>query len=1001
MKIRSVFALSWFLASGFLCSPLLAQQTGTIHGTITDRDGLPLPGVVVTLVSPSLQGTRNAVSSETGQFLVRLLPPGHYRLTASLPGLTTKKLETRVAVASTNRVRIQMEPEGTVEVLTVTADRVAELDSTQVATNFDDDFLEKLPRNRSNLEGVAKLAPGVNSGAFGGVSINGAVATENLFLLNGTLINSDNIRGRADDLFIEDDIEETQIISGNASAEFGFFSGGVVNTITKSGSNEFHGTFRTEVTNNSWTARNPIQLRNDFDPTDTVNKEYTLVFNGPIIKDRLWFAFSGRNFDTDSTFSLYQPSPMSDEAAISLGLEPGQTAPQAEDYNYIRERDRFQLKLTGTLAPGHTLIASYLKDEDTVFNRAVFSSISRSALSERDAWPTEMWTLNYRGIITPEFTIDANFGDRSLTNESGIITDDRVLGTTVVHRDQGWTQSNAPFGNGEVINERASRNWNVKFSYFLNGGFGTHDMTFGVQEVTDMRNEDNHQSATGWSLYPRWTRFEDNEVIGIYTGTGTSGGSAWLVYWPVVNPSKGSDFNTRAVYFNDVWTINPHWYMNLGLRYDRNDTSAEDGQELSKTDNISPRFTLNYDVHGDGVHQFSAGYNKYTGKINDAAQSGSTAGSPAAFYWRYDGPQTESIADVFAWIDANFPGGLAGVESLNRDSLQNEYLFYQNYSPDTSYEALAVVPQEGGLDATSVTEISLGYKHKLGNRGYLKADLIRRDYDDFLVEFIDRGTGQTSFGVDRSILSNDSDHYDRDYLGISLAGQYSWANQITLGGNYTWSEAEGNINGETSGAGGIATSRTTAYPEFNHPRLNPTRRLPESSEHDLNLWASYDLNTGFGDFNFTLLHTWTTGLPYGIGIDLDIESDPTAFGFPSYDDVSYYNSPPTSVWYWATAPDAFKWEDTHATDIAVNYALKLRSRLEFFLQMEVLNVMNNDAQIDGNSSAYADGFEAFDVFSDTPQEGVHYQTATNFGEAQYSSDYQYPRTFRFDIGIKF
>lgn len=982
--------------------PAFAQQTGNMNGSVEDANGEPLPGVVITLESPALQGTRTAVSAETGQFLTRLLPAGIYTVTATMPGMKTVKLETKVSIGTTTRPKLVMEPEGTSEVLVVVADRVFELDTTQVASNFDGDFVEKLPRAR-DLQSVARLAPGVSTGAFGGISINGASATENVFMLNGAFVNGDGIRGRADNLFIEDDIQETQVITGNASAEHGFFAGGVVNSITKSGGNEFHGTFRASLSNEDWIARTKLERENETEKVDTVNKEYTFTFNGPLIKDRLWFAVAGRKFDTDETESLRAGTPLSDAEAIALGLPTGQTAPGARSYTENTERQRIQLKLTGTLAEGHTLVASYLDDEVDVINRQTFTTIGFNGLDPTASFPGSLFSVNYRGVITPAFTVDANYAERTGELGGGLITNDRVAGTTILHQDQGNAYSNAPFGGGGVA-ERNSENWNLKFSYFYNStNLGSHDFTFGAQSLTETRQENNFQSPSGWQFRPQYTRFDSaGEPIPIFQGDGTIGGSTWIIYFPVVNLSQGSDFTTEALFLNDVWTLNENWYFNIGLRYDRNDTSAEDGQKLSSTSNVSPRITLNYDPRGDGVHQFSLGYNVYTGKLNDAAQDGSTSGSPAIFAWIYDGPQTESIADVYAWMDQTFPGGTAGVESINISSIQNPYLWFQDYSPDTSFDSLSVVPQAGGLDAMDVEEISLGYKHKLGNRGYLKSDIIIREYGNFLVDVIDTTTGQNTFGVDRTVLTNCDSCYEREYFGINLSGQYKFENEITFGGNYTYSQAEGNINGETSGSGAISTGRTTTYPEYaGYDRANPTGLLPENVEHTLRLWAGYDLNTSFGTFNFTSLVSYFSGLPYGASYNVQIGGRETEFGFPDPSTLPY-SEPPQEATYYITDPDAFSFDSFTSVDLAINYNFTIQSRYELFVQFEVTNLFNGDAQVGGNTTVNPiSGAPAFNIFNETPVEGVHYRYGNSFGEGTVNADFQAPRAVGIDVGIRF
>ncbi len=993
--------LRGLLLASLLALPVFAQQTGTINGSVSDSNGDPLPGVVITVESDALQGNRSAVSTDQGNFLVRLLPPGIYTLTAVMPGMRTLKQEVRVSIGTATRPRLALEPEGTTEVVVVVADRVFELDTTQVASNFEGDFVEKLPRAR-DLQSVATLAPGVTGGQFNsGISVNGATSTENVFMLNGAFVNVDGIRGAADNLFIEDDIQETQVITGNASAEFGFFAGGMVNSITKSGGNEFHGTFRTSLSNEDWTARHPLELRSEVEKVDKINKEFTFTFNGPIVKDRLWFAVAGRKFDTENNDQLRQGTPLNDAQALALGLSAGQTAPNAESFIATTERQRFQLKLTGTIAEGHTVVASYLEEEVDALNNQSFSALSFEGVDPVSTFPTDLLSVNYRGIISPSFTVDANFAQRNGGLSFGVATDDRIAGTTVRHQDQANAYTHQAFGGG-ANNERNSENWNLKFSYFLNTtNLGSHDITFGGQSVTEIRNENNFQSPSGWQFRPRWTRWEGDEPIGIYEGDGTAGSSAWLLYFPVINLSQGSDFNTSAAFVNDVWTLNEHWYFNLGLRYDKNSSSAEDGQELSSTSNFSPRLTLNYDVRGDGVHQFSAGYNVYTSKLNDGAQEGSTAGTPAVFAWSYNGPQTESMADVFNWIDQNFAGGIAGVESIDLNAIQNPYLFFLAYSPDTSFDSLATVPAEGGIDGQSVDEFTVGYKHKLGNRGFLKTDVIIREYGDFLTGFINSETGQTSAGVDRTVLDN-SDEYERSYFGINLSGNYRFENNWTVGGNYAYAQAEGNINGENSGSGAISTQRTTTYPEFaTFDRVNPSGLLTGYSEHTLRLWAAYEMNTQFGDFSFNGLGSYFSGTPYGMSYSVPIAGNETAYGLPDPSTLNYA-TPPQTVTYNITDPDAFKWDGFVSLDLGINYSLLISNRYEFFVQFDINNILNSDAQIAGNTTVNpVRGAPAFNLFNETPVEGVHYERGPNFGNATVGGSYQAPRTVTIDVGLKF
>ncbi|MDJ0840505.1 MAG: TonB-dependent receptor [Acidobacteriota bacterium] len=984
-----------------LCLPLLAQQTGTINGSVNAEDGSPLPGVTIVIQSPSLQGSRTDVSRETGAFIFRQVPPGIYTITLTMTGMQTIKQDVRVAVGSPTRPRFQMRPEATQETLVVTADATPALDTTTVATNLEnDEFVNKLPRARS-LDSVALLAPGVQSGAVGGISIQGATRVDNIYMLNGAIINYDNIRGSgSNSLFIQDDIQETQVMTGNISAEYGYFTGGVVNTITKSGSNQFHGIFRTAFEQEDWTGRTPFEKDGDVELDDTLNKIYTVTFNGPIIKDRLWFAAAGRNFDESSTATLVGGTPLTDAEAAALGLPP-QSGRSAVSYPREFKRDRFQFKLTGTVVENHTLIASYLdntRDETNACNPG--PCINLSGLAGAATFPETLTTVEYRGELTPNMSLNIGWAERE--GEISVGNSDNTLlgGTSLRHLRQGaffGSYGNAPFGNANDPALRDSENWRAKLSYFITTDtMGVHDLTFGGSRLNEKREENNSQSASNWTLFPRWTRFEGTEAIPIFT----PGFNSFALYWPVLNPSQGSEFITDALYVNDVWTLNDKWYFNIGLRYDKNDTKAQDGQSLSSSSRLSPRLTANWDMNGDGEHQFSVGYNEYTNRLNAAAAEGEIAGGVSQFAYFYEGPQTENISDVFAWFDANIPGGLEGIETRPESySPSLPFYWFHSLSLSANPEDLAVAIQEGGLESAVATEYSFGYKKRLNNRGWIKGDLIYRDYSDFVVGVIDQTTGQNTTGVDRQIQSNDDGDYEREYFGVLLQSEYRINEKLNLGGNYTWSRSEGNISGVSAGGGAFASTSLSSYPEYIHPNLNPTGRFGDDRTHNLRFWALYDLETSFGLFNFSLLQSWQSGTPYGESISFDIEGRETAFGFPDPSTTSY-NQPPSTRTYVIT-PDGFEWDDFLSTDLGINYSFQFPRGIELFAQFKINNIFNHDAVTSGVTTLNPISGASFNMFTEAPIEGTHYTRSSLFGQAGSSGDYQTPRSFSVDLGIRF
>ena len=217
-----------------------------------------LPGVTVTTTSPALQGSRVAVSSENGDFILPLLPPGTYKVTFELQGFRTAEHSANVGAGQTVPLDVGLTVAGASETVTVTGTLENFAQLATVSTSYKAADIAALPSDRT-LNATVLFAPGVsNTGpstnsqdsSTQAITIAGAMSFENLFLVNGVVLN-ENLRGQGVPLFIEDAVQETTVTSGAVSAEFGRFSGGLVNAVTKSGGNRFSGSFRTTLTNDA------------------------------------------------------------------------------------------------------------------------------------------------------------------------------------------------------------------------------------------------------------------------------------------------------------------------------------------------------------------------------------------------------------------------------------------------------------------------------------------------------------------------------------------------------------------------------------------------------------------------------------------------------------------------------------------------------------------------------------------------------------------------------
>src|SRR5262249_5965984 len=163
------------------------------------------------------------------------------------------------ALGLTVDLSVTMSPAGITEQVNVVAETPAPIATPVLGANIKHEEVEQLATPRT-LQGIATLAPAVTEYTpnAGQLVINGSFAFDNVFMVNGVDVN-DNLFANPQNLFIEDAIEETQVLTSGISAEYGRFSGGVINAITKSGGNTFSGSGRINFASPSWTQESPFE----------------------------------------------------------------------------------------------------------------------------------------------------------------------------------------------------------------------------------------------------------------------------------------------------------------------------------------------------------------------------------------------------------------------------------------------------------------------------------------------------------------------------------------------------------------------------------------------------------------------------------------------------------------------------------------------------------------------------------------------------------------------
>ena len=1001
----------------------LAQTTASINGTVVDDAGEGLPGVTVLIESSKMIGTRTDVSRANGAFLFRRIPPGDYTITATMSGMGTEKTTIRLGLGTIARPEIVMKPEASSQELTVTASLDPVLDNVEVATQFDSDFINKLATGGRGQQEVARLAPGVtfNDGT-GAASVSGANNGANTWLVNGADSRFDAIRSQPIGAVIEDSIQETTILTAAISAEYGQFGGGVINTITKSGGNEFHGSARLAFSNQDWVARTPNELAStSFAKVDDVDNIQTVTFGGPILKDRLWFFIAGEQTETNIASNFVEANPLTDRAAIAYGLPPGQTAPGARQIpGRVDEDERIDFKLTGRIAEGHDLTISYLKRETTQVNRPQ-APLDITATATRTI-PREQRSITYNGSITPSFSVELQWSDREsvfnarqnpphIQEQLDAGADIRVIGTAIRYNRTPRGFINSPQFLGKPDEPRSNETFRAQASYFLiTDNLGSHDFTFGVQQTEDNRFADNRQYVNDWTFWNSF-RFEGEQPIPIFSPTAADGRyQTRLIYYPIEIPSGQTEFKADSIFINDTWTLNDKWRFNVGFRYDANEGRRQDGVLSADDDIIAPRLSLNYDLHGDGKHEFNASYSVYAQRIGWAANDGNQAGSPSFTQLRYRGPQTENFLEVIDWINQtygegffldplNHPNRAAWEADLSTNQLTNGVL-------DSPGQLFGRIDENGnfveeGLKTPNTEEFRFGYTHRFGNKGFMKFDYVHRDFKDFYVDNTNLLTGPTNNGRDDlNVISNNDELYEKKYDAIQSSFRWRFNKDFSVSGNYTWSQLIGNTNGGSTSGILTTVGALTVFPEYNNfPNRLPSGYLRGDQRHIANIFAVYTLETSFGTFDFSASERIASGSPFDRSITLDLDEGRT-YGLPPQGSVGYVDPPDTTTYFISRGQD--RADTLYETNLGVNFSLPI-GKIDLFVEIDFLNIFNSDTgNIGWAYNTTVDDLQVdFDVFNETPIEGTHYQLDDEFGTPNSTFDFQRPRAFTIDVGVRF
>ncbi len=692
--MKSVYRFTLALS---VCLLLLApvavfgQTTGTVEGTVTDQSNAPLPGVTVELTSPSLQGSRTAVTAADGRYRFPSVPPGAYTVTAELSGFGKVERKARVSLDATATVNLSLSLSTSAEITVTGEAPMVDSTSTTQGSNYSAKVIDKLPVGR-NYADIVFTQPGVQAdfgetqGRSLAISIYGSTSSENLFLIDG--VNTTNvIKGfQGKDLNTEF-IQEVEVKTGGYQAEYGRNTGGVVNVITKSGGNEFHGgifgyyndsgmraeedTLKAEnYASPDFSQTGDAQFQNNGLSKD-VRQEWGADLGGFVLKDKIWFF---------GAYNRVQANQLLETRDLTTPNTFGQEFPRT----YVQ--NKYSGKLTFNVMQGTSIVGSVFSDAQTQLGALNIptSLVETTYAGRRDTGgPDYGARLNQLfgsfGIFTFQY---AQHADRYTTKPSGLDLP-QILDYTTSSNNSSFIRYGG-FGSvfGPTVNNSSKREaYLASFTAYAGnheikiGGDYQKDATFGTTYYTG------EQRLRIYTCTQQGSNTCDLGVAPFYTNP--SGQTQQVYYRHEVFADgtandytviPGAPFNTPTKrysgYIQDQWRIIPTLTLNVGVRYDSEtfsgfspDPTIGQFAAFSLKDQWAPRIGVVWDFVGDGTSKLYASAGRFYFSLpTDLNVRVFTANSQISSY-NYD--PNSIIQDPNAPKQQLFQGGSASGEPVD------------------------------------------------------------------------------------------------------------------------------------------------------------------------------------------------------------------------------------------------------------------------------------------------------------------------------------------------
>jgi len=850
-------ALILFLLVGGTALAQVNPNEGRILGRVLDDQGNPLPGVSVEATSPKLVGKAATVTDNGGYFRLLALPSGTYEITFTLQGFKTIiRKDIILKLGDTINVNVNMEPAAIEEQITVVGQSpLIDVKSTVKGQVMTKETFLSLPRGR-DFGSLITLVPGVSyESNVGGYSFDGATASENMWYVDGADVTNIHIGLKGQNVVLEM-IDEVKVTAAGYNAEFGGSMGGVVNVITRSGGNAFHGDLmgfydnnerymlgksRTYLRTNPYNSLQYLYWNDDDkyfnggkDRDNYYGGEIVLDLGGYIIKDKLWFFASANPIYRHQT-----------------GLRDfNQRQGPFRSFTYKSYDLNGSIKLTAAPVAGLRISASYVNNFSTY--KGTFPSLDGTSL-DMDEYGKEGFDYpNWTGSFTADYSASNNLLISLRGGWHQYNTTDQklkpistlhyfVYGNTpfasqytdpsLVHYS-GWMNHlwSSRMNSKKMLQDKISSNLDV--TYYVNF-LGEHAFKAGAQFI--YLHEDYDNMADYPIVYYYWNR--STTALGFTIGRGGTGDNYGQYGYYIVrsNPSAKYGYywnihsNNWALYLQDSWTISNKLTINYGLRTESEYVPAfapndphnpfpgysQKPINFKFSDKLAPRFGVVYDVFGDSSLKLFANFGVYYDVMKLYLAEGSFGGFKwiSEYYtlndldWRKIGAHN----DITSRTDIQGEG----TGNLYRGSIDFRYPSFDSIDPD--------------LKPVSQSEFSFGAEKKLAENLSLNARFtykhLIRTIEDVGVYVRDPETGANyemyyltnpGYGYSRPayqggkfadyVLDDEGNSYaywpepkaKREYYALNISLDKRFSNNWQGGISYTLSRLEGNYSGLSS-----------------------------------------------------------------------------------------------------------------------------------------------------------------------------------------------------------